>query len=90
MRIGLRFDSIQVAEYSMIVNGHHRYLASLLAETKLDRVTYPKTSAKEVTPWENVELVDTDWDTPTKIKMLNRQDADYNGMTLEQLTELIS
>ncbi len=89
-KIGLKFDSIQVAEKSVIVNGHHRYLASLLADVKIERVECPLTSAKKVTKWESVELVDEDWDTVDHINSLNEQDAYYNEIPLEKLMELIA
>ena len=47
MKIGLKFDTIQFAEKSNIVNGHHRYLASLFAEVKFEMVECPLTSAKK-------------------------------------------
>jgi len=90
LKIGLKFDSIQVAEKSIIVNGHHRYLASLPADVKIERVECPLTSAKKVTKWEVVELVDEDWDTVDHIKSLNEQDAHYNEIPLEKLMELIA
>ncbi len=90
MEIGLAFDSIQVSENSIIVNGHHRYLASLFTKAELDNVPCPLTSAKKVTEWALVELVDEDWDTTEKIKMLNEQDAKYNGIPIERLLELIA
>ena len=90
MKKGLMFNSIQVAKKTIIVDGHHRYLASLLANMKLEMVEYPLTSAKKMTHWELVEFVDEDWDTPEEIKRFNEQDARYNGMTLEALMELIA
>lgn len=50
----------------------------------------PLTSAKKVTEWSLVELVDEDWDTLDKIKMLNEQDARFNEMSLQRLMELIA
>ena len=45
MLIGLTFGSISVDE-NVIINGHHRYLASLLTGYKLDQVAGIKTAAK--------------------------------------------
>lgn len=84
MSIGLVFSSISV-DGNLIVNGHHRYLASLLVGYKLDQVLSTRTSAKEAFDWKSVKLVDEDWDTDAKIKMLNEEDARYNGLTLDDL-----
>ncbi|MFM9838354.1 MAG: hypothetical protein ACKVOQ_08830 [Cyclobacteriaceae bacterium] len=84
MSIGLMFSSISVDE-NLIVNGHHRYLASLLVGYNLDQVPCPKTTAKEPVDWKLVKLVDDDWDTDAKIRMLNEQDARYNDLTLDDL-----
>ncbi len=90
MIVGIKFDSIQVANRSVIVNGHHRFLASLLAGIEIQMVEYPLTSAKRIGFWESGELVDQDCDTADKIDRLNRQDAQYNGLTTDELMELIA
>lgn len=90
MKADIQFASIQVAHRSVIVNGHHRYLASLLAGIEMDMVECPLTSAKRITTWESIELFDQDWDTVERIDRLNGQDAQFNGMTLEELMNLIA
>jgi hypothetical protein len=72
-----------------IIDGHHRYLASMLAGIPLDTVPTGKSSATLVTKWSEVMLVLDDWDTEAKIKMLNEIDASFNGMAVELLTELL-
>jgi hypothetical protein len=84
MSIGLLFSSISV-DGNLIVNGRHRYLASLLTDYKLDQVPSSRTAAKEPVDWKSVKLVDEDWDTDAKIKMLNEEDARYNNLTLDEL-----
>ncbi len=86
MRIGLVFSGISV-DGSLIVNGHHRYLASLLADYELDQVPCPKTAAKGPVDWKSVKLIDEDWDTDAKIRMLNEQDARYNDLSFEELMD---
>ena len=90
MKLGLKFDSIQVADQAVIVNGHHRYLASLLTNTKLEMTQCPLTSAKTITNWSEVQLVEEDWDTPEHIMRLNTQDAQYNNIDLVRLLEMIA
>lgn len=84
MRLNLRFGSIQV-DKDVILNGHHRYLASKLANFQLDQVPGIKTAAKELIDWQNVELVEDDWDTEAKIRHLNKEDARYNEIKIEEL-----
>jgi hypothetical protein len=84
MMLNLKFDSIQV-DNGVIINGHHRYLASKLANFNLDQVPGLKSSAKELIDWQLVKLVEDDWDTDYKIKRLNEEDAKYNGISIEEL-----
>jgi hypothetical protein len=84
MQLKLSFGSIQV-DKDVILNGHHRYLASKLSEYQLDRVPGIRTAAKELIDWQNVKLVEEDWDTAAKIRHLNEEDAKYNGMSVEEL-----
>ena len=88
MSIGIKFPSIKV-DGDLIIDGHHRYLASLLVQTTLDTVPSRKTSATIVIGWDNVILVTDDWDTDAKISMLNEKDANFNGIEIDKITELL-
>jgi hypothetical protein len=88
MKAGIIFTGIKV-DNVLISDGHHRYIASLLANESLERFPTNLTSATMVTPWESVIFEDEDWDTPTKVNMLNQQDADYNGISLEKVLEIL-
>jgi hypothetical protein len=88
MAIGIKFSSIKVAD-GLIIDGHHRYLASLLAEFKLETVISISTSATEITDWISIDYVDEDWDTQAKIKMLNEEDAKYNAVSIDEIVELL-
>ena len=88
MSIGIKFPSIKV-DGNLIIDGHHRYIASLLAGTTLDAVPSSKTSATIVIEWDTVILVTEDWDTDAKIKMLNEEDANFNGIEIDKITELL-
>ena len=58
------FWSIRVDD-GVIIDGHHRYVASRLAEINIQSIPSNKTSATIVTPWESVTFVfDEDWDFP--------------------------
>lgn len=88
MSIGIKFPSIKV-DGDLIIDGHHRYLASLLVGCKLDTAPSIKTSATVEFEWNKVVLDDDDWDTDAKIRMLNEEDAKYNGIKIDKITELL-
>jgi hypothetical protein len=39
-----------------------------------------------MTDWNAVVFDDEDWDTEAKIKMLNEQDARFNNMSIEEIS----
>lgn len=88
MILNLKFSSIQIDD-GVIIDGHHRYVASLLANYDLDRVPGLRSQAKKTFYWSDVVLTNDDWDTPAKVKLLNEQDTKYNDISLEVLLERI-
>ena len=86
MAIGIKFSGIKVDENS-IIDGHHRYLASLLAGVTLERFISVKTSATIITDWNSIDFDEEDWDTEAKIKILNEADAQYNNMSVEKISK---
>lgn len=89
MSCGLMFPSISFDD-DVIIDGHHRYLAAHLIGFDLDRVQGIRSSAKLKRGWRSIELVEEDWDTPTKVAILDQRDAEYNGLTVNELTQLLS
>jgi hypothetical protein len=88
MSAGIKFAGIKV-ENGLICDGHHRYIASLLANYPLERFSGSTTSATQKVQWESVIFENEDWDTQAKINMLNEQDAAYNNMPIEKIIELL-
>lgn len=88
MLLGIKFPSIKI-HGDLIIDGHHRYLASMLAGKTLGTSPSGKSSATIVTKWSEVILIAEDWDTVAKIQMLNVIDANYNGIDVDDLTELL-
>ncbi len=84
---GLKFDDIKVCN-TLIIDGHHRYVSSLLANIKLDQVKSSKTSATIEYDWMEVEFVEEEWDTDEKIKGLNELDAEFNNIPIEKIIEM--
>ena len=81
---GIKFDDIKVCE-TLIIDGHHRYVSSLLANIKLDEAKSSKTNATIEYDWKDVEFVEEEWDTEDKITRLNELDAEFNKMSLEKI-----
>lgn len=89
MSVGIGFSGIKVVN-DVICDGHHRYLASLLSGTPIDRFPAVRTSALISIDWKCVVFVNNDWDSQDRIDQLNKQDADYNKITLEELLQLLN
>lgn len=88
MKLGIRFSGIKI-DGDVIIDGHHRYLAALLAEVYLERYPYSKTSATVVGEWNTVLFDTNDWDTEAKISMLNALDAEYNSISIKTINALL-
>ncbi len=88
MYIGIKFSGIKVDE-DLICDGHHRYVASLLAEFPIESVPFNKTSATEVIDWKSITFEEEDWDSPKDIDRLNQRDADFNNISIEELVKLL-
>ncbi|HCL06579.1 MAG TPA: hypothetical protein DHW64_11730 [Chitinophagaceae bacterium] len=88
MSAGIRFPAIKV-EGRLICDGHHRYLASLLAKFPLERIPGMITSATSGVQWTSVCFEETDWDTSEEINFLNAQDAEYNNIDIAELAVLL-
>ena len=88
MCVGIKFSGIKVKN-NLICDGHHRYIASILARFQLEIIPGIVTSAIIAIHWESVVFEEEDWDTPAKINMLNKQDADYNNIPIAQIVELL-
>jgi hypothetical protein len=88
MSAGIKFSGIKV-EDKLICDGHHRYIASILANFPLERIAGNTTSATSPVDWESVTFEEEDWDTEAKVNMLNMQDAEYNNIAIDKIVELL-
>lgn len=86
---GIKFEDIKVCD-KLIIDGHHRYVSSLLANSKLNQVKSSKTNATIKYDWKDVIFVEEEWDTQDKINRLNELDAEFNNISLKKLIELIN
>lgn len=83
----IKFEIVKVNE-NFIIDGHHRYISSKLAKIKIEKTSYPKTSATNEYSWNDVQFVNEEWDTDYKILYLNQLDAKYNDLPLEKIIEI--
>lgn len=88
MVYGIKFNDIKICD-DLIIDGHHRYISSLLANRDIGLSKYPKSSATIVYDWKNVEFIETEWDTDDKIKYLNELDAEFNNISMEKIIKII-
>ena len=84
---GINFDDIKVCD-NLIINGHHRYLSSLIVKFNLSQVKSNTTSATKSVEWDKIEFDEQDWDTPAKIVYLNELDAKYNNLDIEFINQI--
>ena len=89
MKIGIKFDDIKVCD-SVLIDGHHRYLGSVVAKMKLDEAKSLKSCATTEFDWTAVEFVNEDWDTEEKIQQLIEEDAFNNNISMEKITACIT
>lgn len=87
MSHGIKFDDIKTCD-NLVIDGHHRYLSSLIMDFNIGQVFSHKTSATKSVEWNVVEFDENDWDTPSKILHLNEQDAIYNGLDIEFVNQI--
>jgi hypothetical protein len=85
----IKFDDIKIYD-DLIIDGHHRYVSSLLADIQLKSVPTQKTSATQTFDWGNIEFDENDWDTESKIQYLNEQDAKFNNIDIQVLKQITS
>jgi hypothetical protein len=85
MTIGIKFPNIKTID-GLIVDGHHRYLASILLGYKnLGSDIWQKPSVTDIISWESISYTNEEWDTEAKILMLNEFDAKFNNISIDKL-----
>lgn len=88
MMYGIKFDDIKTCDH-LIIDGHHRYVSSLLANSEVGIALSSRTSATTEYTWKDVEFVEEEWDTQEKIQRLNEQDAEFNKLDIKKLIEML-
>ncbi len=89
MKNGILFKAIHVNE-TRIIDGHHRYISSVLANYKLENIpNYPKPSHLNDYDWSDVCFTEEEWDTNERIRRLNEEDARFNDCSIEAIERMI-
>jgi len=86
--MGIRFQPIRVAE-DLIIDGHHRYIAAILAKQEVTVTPSSSTSATTCVLWTAVELDPLDWDSRSQIDIFNTLDAANSNVDPQWLQKLI-
>jgi len=55
----------------------------------LERIEGKSTSATKAIDWDLVSFKEEDWDTIAKIDVLNKQDTEYNNLSIEKIAEML-
>lgn len=90
MIIGIEFDAIKVSNTGLIINGHHRYIASLLAKKNINIFPATENINQQKYDWNELILSRNDFDSKSQIKYHNYNDAQRNKIKLEELEILLS
>ncbi|BAV06223.1 hypothetical protein FLA_2239 [Filimonas lacunae] len=85
---GIQVPDIKVVN-GIICDGHHRYIASRLADVPLGHAA-GVSSHPDITSWEAVSIDEDEWDTPETIQKYMEEDAEYNSLTYKELVELLN
>jgi hypothetical protein len=88
MRLGIKFPEIKVCK-NIIIDGHHRYLASKIASIDLQKIKFSEVNNLESKRWDELLFDGTDWDMPEQILKHIQTDAQYNKISIEKLLSLL-
>jgi hypothetical protein len=88
MKASLKFDAIKISD-DIVIEGHHRYVASVLAEKSIERFLSTKNHTQTVFDWKDVILKTVDYDDQSVVRYHNFNDALRNGISLKQVEKLL-
>ena len=87
MKLGIEFDNIRV-NGSRIVDGHHRYVCSILSEIEIGINDWPIPSTAVNCSWVDVIINEEDYEDAEMILKHNIRDAELNDMDVNVLNDL--
>ncbi len=87
MKLGIEFEHIRVND-SRIVDGHHRYVCSILSETEIGINDWPIPSSAINCNWAAVIINEDDYEDAEMIQKHNLRDAELNDVDISILNDL--
>jgi len=87
MRIGIQFENINV-DNLLLINGHHRYVCSLLLQKSLGTNDWKSPSNVMNLQWSEIDIDANDWESIEIINRHNSSDAAKNNMDIKVLEDL--
>lgn len=87
MKIGIKFDNIRVKDFR-IVDGHHRYVCSVLSKTEVGKNSWAISSSATNCNWTAVNINEDDYEDAEMIRMHNIRDAELNDVDISILNDL--
>ncbi len=87
MKLGIEFDNIRV-NGSRIVDGHHRYVCSILSEIEIGINDWPIPSTAVNCNWNDVIINEEDYEDAEMILKHNIRDAELNDVDISVLNDL--
>jgi hypothetical protein len=88
MAARISFPAIKIQD-DFICDGHHRFIAAMLAGYDLKVVNWSSTNATTIIDWETVSFDERDWDTPEEVHQINLRDAQYNAIPVEEILAML-
>lgn len=90
MNAGLcNFDAIKIAD-DLIIDGHHRYIASKMAGTQIQIFPSTKNYSQRIFDWKGILLNLNEYDSATEIKYHNFNDATKNGISVDLIEKILN
>lgn len=87
MRHGIPFSNIAVCD-SLIINGHHRYICSMLLKNEIGRSTWTSSPTTAGYSWTDIEIDTADWEREEEIDEHHETDALKLGVDMDYFKEL--
>ena len=87
MKLGIEFENIRV-NHSRIVDGHHRYVCSILSGIDIGINEWPIPSTTVNTDWKDVIINEDDYEDAEMIRKHNERDAELNDVDISTLNNL--
>lgn len=87
MNLGINFENIRVND-SRIVDGHHRYVCSILSRREIGIDDWPIPSTAINYRWKEVIVNEEDYEDADMIRKHNIRDAELNNVDIDILNDL--